>query len=323
MFQQVALQSLSAARAQEISQSTLFGSLQWLSLWESLGGTPVLFQSLAELQANNNMSFSALRFGASLLSRTQAHIDGLPGLLLTPDLTQPTADIQRVSDETRNNVLQVLGRVSGLYAHWVDYYGQFSVEKLPSGWEVFAAETKRIPLTGGAPTARENVTRHIASGKRNGAVLRRAQSVEDARATYALAKLTHERYARSRTYPPEIYERLLELSLEDDRVIWLICESAGNIIGAHIALHERDTVISWAPYMDREAKELKPAYVLLDKIITVASERGAAFVNLGVTPSGAEGVERFKSRFGAESYTYRVFVYRSRLARALGKGTIS
>ncbi len=321
-FQNIPLQSLTEGQAAELSQKTLFGSPKWLQLWEPLGGVPMLFQSKSETK----IAFSALRFGSSMLSRTQAQIDGLPALALTSENTQS------IDNQIRDDIFQALSSVTGLYAHWVDYYQSFTTSNIPSGWTVKQIETQRISISAGFPELPESVRRHIASGKRNGALLRRAQSPDDARATYELAKQTHARYGRTRTYPLEIYERLLKMSQSDERIIWYLCESQGSIIGAHIALHDNDnndndnkndTIISWAPYMDRSAKELKPAYVLLDKIISISCERGASFVNLGATPAGATGVERFKSRFGAESYKYNVFIYRSFLARVLGKGALS
>lgn len=330
MFHQVTLQELSKTIVDGRDACSLFGAPRWLALWKQLGATPLYFHfsdTSSNAKSSTGVWFSASRFGSAYLSRIQAHLDGLPGLLLTPESRASATQERSVSNDLRDMALDALRRNAGLYAHWVDYYHQFSSEELPDGWCAQEIVTQRITLgeREGAmrDSVKRSVKRHIASGKRSGAMVRIAATEHDALATYNLAEKTHERHGRARGYPIEMYYDLLRLSQEDDRIIWYVCEHDGRIIGAHIALHECDTALSWAPYMDRAFAELKPAYVLMDAVISAARERGAVYVNLGATPAGAPGVERFKAGFGAEPYRYNVFIYRSLLAKALGKGALS
>ncbi len=320
MFYHVTLQELSDTLAQDIAQASLFASPRWLSIWSAIEATPLIFQTSSADQQNKDTLFGAVRLGSSPVSRLQAHIDGLPGMVISSSGTVVDSAPPPVSDDIRDSVLQALCDSSGMYAHWVDYFGQFSPNNLPNGWALHQLETIRLQVSNGSMAFADSVNRHIKSGKKSGATVRRARSKEDALATYELASSAHARHNRNRTYPPELYIELVKVAQCDDRVIWFICEKDGATIGAHIALRERDTVISWAPYINREARAFKPAYVLMDAVVETSQESGVSYVDLGVTPSGSSGVKEFKSRFGGSAYKYNVFVYRSLLAKAIGKG---
>lgn len=310
MWRHYQLENLPVESWRALAGRSLLQSLDWLKLWYALNYQPEFFLS----EPGDSCGFAVMRTGSGPFTRRQAMIDGLPGGLLLEKAKADDRDI-------RCAALEALAAVGVARTVVVDYHNAFSNANLPAGWRSAATSTQRIDLRSAAEFSSE-AGRHIRSARERGAVVRPIQSSAEVNRFFELQQQTHQRYGRTRAYPLSLYKGIYDLSRTDDRIVWLVCEVEGDTIGSHLALIENDEMISWAPVMDHDHRDKKPAYALLNHLIAVARERGLSYLNLGGSPAEAEGLRRFKARFGATDYHYQTLIHQPRWARALGIGRL-
>ncbi|MFQ5606409.1 MAG: GNAT family N-acetyltransferase [Candidatus Zixiibacteriota bacterium] len=306
MFAQHTLSSLPRERWKQLARDSLLNQIEWLALWEPIGGSPVFFLSDGGSRGESDHAFSCVRFGASLWSRTQSHVDGLPGSVLS--LANTYSDIP---DCLRDRVLLELTRTGRAKATWVDYARAMSVDSVPAGWRIHWTDTHRLNLQE-APEGFDSATeRHIRSGWDRGAVVRRIESESEARVCHELMLKTYRAHGRRRCYPLEFYLRLFGLSQIDERALWYLCLVDGVVAGSLIALVEGPEALIWHPFIDRSRTDYKPAYLMIDRLVNDSRKMNLKSINFGGSPVGAVGLIHFKERFGARLYRYPVFSNRA------------
>ncbi len=119
------------------------------------------------------------------------------------------------------------------------------------------------------------------------------------------------------TYPSSLFEGLFRVSREypEQIKLWL-AELGGEILAGAVVFYWNHHVVYWHGAGYEKYFEYCPTNVLLASVIQDACTRG--FTYFDFNPSGGhEGVERFKSRFGAHKIDLRRRGYHSKLSHAL------
>ncbi|HSG99477.1 MAG TPA: GNAT family N-acetyltransferase, partial [candidate division Zixibacteria bacterium] len=274
MWRVYSSQSLPVDRWRAVAGAHLTLAPEFLEIWRATGATPLYF--LTDPAADTpQCGFTALRFGARPFGRTQALVDGLPAALAGQGAAESSAS------RAFSAALDALARASGLRATWVDYDLLSQRFAPPPSWKQQIVTTQVIQEPAERLRFNKRVERHIASAKERGAFVRPIGDRTEVSACVALMRQTFKRHGRARAYPAAFYDRLYNLARQDSRVIWLVCLIDNTIIGSHIALRIDNEILSWQPYVDRERREYKPAYLLYDALIRHAGADGADAVNLG------------------------------------------
>ncbi|MCH9031580.1 MAG: GNAT family N-acetyltransferase [candidate division Zixibacteria bacterium] len=316
MFQIYSKENLPLELWEELAGESLLYSTGWLNLWRTLGGEPVYFISDQSAGDYPLCGFAGIRFGDGAISRIQVQANGLPGRLF-PDYEAKKANADIIEES-----LACLARSSGLYAIWVDYdnvikIGHDNDNALSEHWRRSEQVCHRILLADESNQFDSKTRRHIRSGIERGATVRPIATADEAQICFELQTETYKRRGARVIYNKKFYHELFELSQKDQRIIWLVCETDGKLIGSSVTLVEREEALNWQPYIDWESRRYKQSYLLMEESIREARKRNLKIFNLGATPAGAEGLRIFKEGFGASSYAYSIYRYDLALGRIL------
>lgn len=306
MFQTYTRKTLDLDRWKTLAKDSLFNQLEWLSVWETIGASPLFYLSSTKQSEGPARAFSCLKFGSGVWSRAQSGVDGLAARFLSDS----GGDFQ-IEDHIRDEIFRALKRAGQASATWVDYQRRMNSEKLPGGWRVQQIQTHRLDLTVRAPVFSGSTARQIKSGYERGAAVSEIERVSQVVDCYELMQKAYRKFGRSRMYPQNFYLRLFEYTRVERRILWYICQVDGKTIGNLIALIDGGEALNWQVFIDRDQIEYKPAYLMLARLIEDAWKLKLASVNLGGSPPGASGLMWFKERFGARPYSYPVFASQS------------
>jgi CelD/BcsL family acetyltransferase involved in cellulose biosynthesis len=159
---------------------------------------------------------------------------------------------------------------------------------------------------------------HYRRGLRRGLQVRRAESLDDYRAYFAVYQETLRRWnAKGQTLPgtEEPWRRFeagasLAACHPEQLALWL-AEGEGRVISGAWIFSWNGHVVYWHGATDDAYFDWYPSIVLHTEIIRDAAARGCAIYDFN--PSGGlAGVAEFKRRFGAEQRPVRRLTYGSR-----------
>lgn len=296
-----------------LSSHSLLNSPEWLDLWEVTGATARYF--IFDSAESESFGLSCLRYGSAFWSRAQSQIDGLPGGVV---FAGPETGKRLVDNHWRDQALEALRSVGAVRATLVDYHGLLNSDKLPGPWTCEQAQTQRLQLSGEFPELDNGARRHLSAGQKRGAVALQIASTAEVDDCHRIMTAVFNGFGKRPRYSPRFFEELYQLSVRDKRVNWLVCKLEETIIGFHVSLAEGSELISWLPYIDRGYQEYRPAYLLMEASIKFALDQNLSAINLGGSPPEAEGLRRFKERFGAKPYQYQIYSASSPIGNFLG-----
>lgn len=108
--------------------------------------------------------------------------------------------------------------------------------------------------------------------------------------------------------PFEMFERLYkEFDCNKDYKIFF-AKKDGDVISGLLLLYFNNTVEYFTPVVKQEYRSLQPLSMLIYESMIDAAGQGYKYYNFGGTWKTQDGVYRFKSRWGAESYEYCYFI---------------
>ena len=130
-----------------------------------------------------------------------------------------------------------------------------------------------------------------------------------------LVKSSERRLGCRCPFSAEFFKALAALAEEDKRVQWVWSEHNSQAVAAHIFLVEHDNLLFWQMYFEKELTFLKPnQYVPFATARRMARE-GVKWLNFGISPENAPGIEFYKKKWGGMLSGYNCYV----MKRGLGK----
>ena len=139
----------------------------------------------------------------------------------------------------------------------------------------------------------------IRASQRSGLVVRRAETEADVSETYFRLHLLTRRRLGVPSQPLHFFRLLWRRLIEPGRGFVLLAEEAGTAVGGAVFLTGNDTVVYKYSATDRSVRARWPADLLLWHAVSEACERGFATFDFGRSELDADGLRRFKDRWGA------------------------
>jgi hypothetical protein len=132
-----------------------------------------------------------------------------------------------------------------------------------------------------------------------------------------LVAATAARRGSQPKYVPAFFHALADLATEDRRIYWVYLEHEGEPVASHIHLILGDTLLNWQLFLDRRFSTLRATQYLIFEVARRMNRHGVRSMNLGVSPADAEGLIKFKQRWGGSDHKYHTLVAHSGIGRLL------
>lgn len=297
--------NIPAAARDCLTGVSLFASLPFAAVWETLGGRPVAWvvEDAGEIAA----VMTGVEFGRGPLRRFAAMPDGLYArLLIPPRFCDRLPEVSGVLFDA-----MIKERYAKLFVY--DFHHRLEPD----------ARLKEITLTTSLvdidredwePPDRKLRT-EIRKAEREGIVLQSINWERHGESFLALMRATEAMHDRTPKYSSEFFARLAELSLTDARVQWLWCEHEGRAAASQIYFVEDGMLLGWQMYYDRQFSRLKANQYLIQRMCREAYRHGVRKLNLGGTPEAATGTDFFKQRWGGYTYEYTGYELKQGIGR--------
>ena len=153
----------------------------------------------------------------------------------------------------------------------------------------------------------ESRRRQVRKAASEGVTVRRARSLEDVRAYYAIHRSLSEAKGRANDYPLAVFAELV--ALED--TVLLVAERAGVVIGGAVFFRDGDGLFYWHGASDRRHAKAYATCAVFDTAIRMGCEEGRATLNFGAS-LGVSSLQEFKASWGATPRTYWKFEWTHR-----------
>lgn len=286
-----------------LQSRTLLGSLPFLRLWETVGGRVVVWV----LEENEEIVaiLPGLEFRGRPFTRFQAAPDGLYLRIIRPDNRKTMLD----SQET---LLGSMLKYGYARVYLTDYFRELG-EMVRMSVEM--QSTHLIELTEGWEPPDGTLRSEIRKAEREGVTVIDFDAKQDMEGLLDLMKATESRHGRAQKYPNTFFDALAVLATQDNRVKWYQVKQDATIAASHIYFIENDTALNWQIYFDKQYSSLKANQLITFHAARELQSEGVRFLNMGATPSDAEGVKVYKEKWGGRSVAYPCFVKKSLLGR--------
>ena len=252
--------------------------------------------------------------GAGLFARArmQALIDGLPApIWISPETKINAKDI-------RSEIVKAISCRRYLKACLTDYdnsFGDAYGKLVPQKTSVI--DLIRAASEGETFPPDKALRSEIAKANRDDVRVVPLSTVTQVDDFLRLMKSTEERHGRTPRYSGEFWHCFAYLSERDPRFQILCVYAESELAAAHVFIVDRNTALNWQIYFDKKYSSLKPNQAITAHAIKKFTAAGVRFLNLGVTPPDATGVEAYKSKWGGINYAYQTIEFRSLLGRML------
>jgi hypothetical protein len=289
-----------------LSSDSLFLSPEFGDLWRTMNGRPVHW--VVSYNDKKVALLPGVEFGSGPLTRFQSMPEGCYGSLLID---------QHFVDRTEKLVEDLIGRLIKKYSKLFifDFFNTFTAdERLNSE----TAETIVVDISGGnwePPDKKERWA--VRKAERDGLALCEFDKARHLDWFMKLMSDAERRHDRKPRYTRAFFEALAELSVTDNRVRWVVCESESELIASHIYFVERKMLFYWQSYCDQKGMELRANDFILGNLAMQSSAQGLELLNLGSSPVDADGLKQFKLKWGGRVHAYPICTYRSRLGKLL------
>lgn len=280
---------------------------EFAGLWTTHGGVPVLW--VCEDPDCGSVSLAGVEFGRGLLTRFQALPESCFCELLYTETEMPRRD--RVTA----GLMDAIREHNYARAVVSNYFGQMTE---PPRWRSQQLVTQIIDIASTDWEPPDATLRsEIRKAQREPLTIEEFDSERHFSAFMALAELTAARQKRHLRFRREFFVELARLAEQTDTVVWRFCHANGIPVASHIYLVYGDDALYWQAYADRGLSTLKANQWLLYETIRMLHARGVRRINLGMSPPGADSLERYKEAWGAQLVNYLQFECRNWLGRIL------
>jgi hypothetical protein len=165
-------------------------------------------------------------------------------------------------------------------------------------------------------TYSDNTARNVRKSGSHGLTTRRLSLADVA----AFERLREEHVARTgetRRLSEEFYTALYLLTLSEDSGVTIVgAFQEDKLLAGHIYFISETDVFYFDGYATAAGLELQANFFLFDIMINRSHDFGRTRFNLGASPSGDSGLERFKSGWGAQPLVYYEYSFRAPIKRA-------
>ncbi len=291
----------------QLTDNSIYFDPVFADAWKSMKGKPVY---LVDERDNYFVAgMPGIMFGKSVFRRFQSMPDGFRGGPIFAD---------GYSDEDRlgfiNNITDWLKSMNVMRA---DIH--FPYNEIDSIYFARRENTTHvIHLKGGKynPPG-QNLRNHIAAAHKRGGEVVSPMDKSKVDHYFRLAELTAKRHGKKQPFPKQFYEKILEIAISDDRIIWPVVEYKGNPVAYRICFISGKELTTWQYYSDKEFDRIRPGYLLLDYLIDFAIKNKLECFNLGGSPASADSVVRFKEKWGAVENKRTFYTYFGTIGKLL------
>lgn len=291
-----ALASLPADTYDRLVAGSFFASRGFLDLYRTMGGRPIAWT--IETDGALAAVLPGIEYGLGPVTRFASAPDGCyGGVFVDP----------RVNGDARRLAAALLDAVAARgYARAVmfDFYGSTQAH---AGFVESRGETLVVELPSGDWEPPDPKLRsEIRKAGREGARVEAFDWARHHEGFLELVASTARRHGRPSRYRARFFQRLADLGARDPRVRFRMCTHDGRLAAAHVAFRERDALVSWQMYFDKQYSFAKPNQLMANELCREAAHEGVRQFNLGATPAHATGLQFYKSRWGGAPVTFPV-----------------
>ena len=154
----------------------------------------------------------------------------------------------------------------------------------------------------------KDVRYSIRRSQRDGVTVRTARRREDVRAFYRLYVKQRQRQGLL-PQPESFIQHIWSNAFDNDHGYLVLAEYNDHLVAGVLSLSHGDTVNGTHGAMDKAFRRHRPNHLTLWRTIEIACERGFKRYDLGRTGGDAEGLARFKARWGATEERLPYFYY--------------
>lgn len=155
--------------------------------------------------------------------------------------------------------------------------------------------------------ASTNRRRDVARARRSGLDRVDASNPGDGQRLYDLYSLTVERNKGALRYTADYFAELIRLSGEHPNLRVLLATLDDSIVGFNIVAKQGATGYYLHGALDWEAREHRPAALLMNEAIEWARESGCQVFNLLSSPRDQDSLVKYKEQWGAETREHRTY----------------
>ncbi len=280
--------------------STVYHTAEWAELWSS--SFPYFRAAFAVVQDDGRYLAGlplVLRGCYPLIRIYSMPMGGYGGLLVRSDAPGRAEDyfggLKKIVDRLRPCFWQMVdfeNRMGFLVKH------RFSRD---------VVVTQLVDLEAYRGISRQRTKRGAVQSSRRGVEVVDLEDEEQLESGYRLLGFRDESYGQRTKYPYRFFQGLWRNLAPRGLARMAVARHQGKTIGFIVDLFYRDTAIYWDGASHPEFRSLRPADALIQATIGWGLSKGMRWLNLGASPPGAQGLERFKKSWGGQVREYYVF----------------
>ena len=301
------LDQLPVAAFGMLDAASFFASTGFARLWRTVGGREVFW--VTEYQGRPIAVMPGIEFGGWAFRRFQAMPDGCYAslIILKPNLVS--------REEILSATWEGVHTHGYVKAYLTDYRHEF---EYPQNTEVIETNTLLADISSPDWYPPDNrLVKQIKHAADLHLRIERFNPEKHRTGFHQLVTAAATRQGRQPKYPPAFYDALADLATKDERIHWVYLEHKGDPVASHVHLILGDTVLNWQLFLDRRFSTLRATQFMIFEIARQMSRRGVRYMNLGASPPDADGLIKFKQRWGGNDYNYRTLASRSGIGRFL------
>ena len=289
----------------QLAGNYFFSSTVFAKLWESMGGKPVYWMAV---ESGRILAvLSGVEFGRGSLRRFQSMPNGCYGRILFnvgEEIRQSeiaTAMVSRIIAEkyVKAFITDFHKTILNSSGFEIEEYTVFMVDISSVDWE----------------PPDQKLRQQIHKAEREKLVLEKFSAPRHLDQFMRLVHLHEKRRQTKIVYTRQFFESLAVLAADDSRINWVWCEQKGQAVASHIFFIEGSSLMHWQMYYDEALSHLQATKLIPYLISKEAAKKGIKYLNLGLSPSGAEGAEFYKRKWGGTPCNYNCCFYKSFLGK--------
>jgi len=299
------LSDLDSSIIEKLAYRSLFGSPGFAKIWETVGGHVVFWT--AEEDGQQVGVLPGLEFGWFPFKRFQSMPDGCY-TCLAGNFVDET-----IRASVANEILAGILKAGYVKVHINDFHKLFDTNKRV---DTVTYRTSLVDIS--SPDWQppdKKIQSEIRKAERENVVVQRFVSAEQMDRFLLLMKQSEQGHGRKPKYPRRFFEALAKLAESDRRVRWFTVEIGDEIACSHIDFVEGEMLLNWQVYFDRRFSSHKPNQLLLYRAAREAAGEGINRLNLGSSPSDAEGLLDYKRKWGGREVSYPCLIHKSGIGK--------
>jgi len=282
-----------------------FSSTAFGRLWESMKGRPVYWT--VEDNGSVTAVLPGVEFGRGKLRRFQSMPNGCYGQILFNSIDESE------KPKVASLVTERIAKEKYVKAYMTDFHKtitaseKYSVDKHTVFIVAISASDWEPPDS--------KLRQQIHKAERENLKLEKFNAEVHIDEFMRLHDLHEKRRKVKSGYTRKFFESLANIAANDLRINWIRCTHENRPVSSHIFFTEGDSILHWQMYYDDELSHLQATKYVPYQIARQSAVKGAVRLNLGLSPSGAEGAEFYKKKWGGEPYDYNRYYYKSLLGK--------